>query len=422
MNAPLLRVLAAGLFIFLQVVIVNMVEGAESATPVFEAYVPCRQITPATPSHWFGYYDKYQFDSANRYVLGQSIDFDDRMPSATETAELGMIDTQDHDRWIPIGRTHAWCWQQGCMLQWLPGSDTKIIYNDRRDGKFVSVIKDVKTGQERVAGRAIYSVGPDGKQALSLNFSRLYDVRPGYSYVGVDDPSIKIPHPKDDGIYLVDLEKGTSRLVVTLDQIVHFQRAPEAGEGKAWFNCLLFDPSGKRFTFLHRWVRANNRGWVSRFLTADADGGNMYVLNDHLRFSHFIWRDPTHILAFSLEPSDGGPMFFHLYEDLTQHVETIGSEVLKVDGHCSYSPDGKWILVDTYPDQERMQNLRLYRPSDKKLVPLGRFYEPPNLRGEWRCDLHPRWSRDGKSVCIDSGHSGRRQMYLLDVSGVLAAD
>jgi putative transposase len=38
------------------------------------------------------------------------------------------------------------------------------------------------------------------------------------------------------------------------------------------------------------------------------------------------------------------------------------------------------------------------------------------LEEENRCDLHPRWSPDGRQVCIDSAHEGERQMYIVDVS------
>jgi hypothetical protein len=39
--------------------------------------------------------------------------------------------------------------------------------------------------------------------------------------------------------------------------------------------------------------------------------------------------------------------------------------------------------------------------------------------GEWRVDLHPRQSRDGKKIIIDCpiGESGR-QMLMLDISGL----
>jgi hypothetical protein len=53
-------------------------------------------------------------------------------------------------------------------------------------------------------------------------------------------------------------------------------------------------------------------------------------------------------------------------------------------------------------------------------VPLGAFHSPPQYTGEWRCDTHPRASRSGKLVCIDSpvGAAGR-QMHLIDISGIV---
>lgn len=395
---------------------VIVIDGATRA----ECYVPTRAITKGPLSHWFGYYDKEQFDPTGRYVLGQAIDHDSELPSPTDAVQLGMVDLADGDKWIPLGATTtAWSWQQGCMLQWLPGWENKVIYNERQNDRFVAVVLDVKTGQRRVLPRAIYSVSPDGKWATSLNFSRLYAVRPGYSYIGVTDHSEGEMHPDDDGLYVMNLATGDARLIVTLDQLRNFERAPEEGEGIHWINVMLFNANSTRICFLHRWVLPDRRGWVSRFLTVNPDGSDLYIINDHRRFSHLIWRDEAHILAWSLEPEEEG-MRFHLYTDRTQRYETIGWPELSVDGHCTYSPDKQWILTDTYPSRETgMQSLMLFRPSDRKLVHLGKFHHDPKTRGEWRCDLHPRWDREGRFVCIDSSLSGQRQMYLLDVSGIV---
>ena len=54
-----------------------------------------------------------------------------------------MVDLEENDRWIDLGTTRAWNWQQGCMLQWLPGSNSKVIWNDREGNRFVSRILDV---------------------------------------------------------------------------------------------------------------------------------------------------------------------------------------------------------------------------------------------------------------------------------------
>ncbi|MBZ0257315.1 hypothetical protein K8I31_14700, partial [bacterium] len=147
-----------------------------------EAHVPFRAITRGPHSHWFGYYDKLQFDASNRYALGMEIGFNDRTPQPDEAVRLGMIDLEDNDKWIEIGFSSAWCWQQGCMLQWLPGSKDEVIYNARLDGGYQSVIQNVKTGAQRVLPKPIYAIDPNGKRAVCPNFARLGVTRPGYGY------------------------------------------------------------------------------------------------------------------------------------------------------------------------------------------------------------------------------------------------
>ncbi len=389
---------------------------ASSNAPNFHAEVPTRAITQGPKSHWFTYYDKLQFGPGDRYVLGMEVDFDFRAPQPEDKIRIGMVDLENDAKWIDLGETNAWCWQQGCMLQWIPGSDNEIVYNDRREGQFVSIFKNIETGSERVIPKPVYSVSPDGKLAVCPNFARLNDTRPGYGYCGIPDPFAKVNHPKDDGIYSIDLITGKSSLIISLDQITGILPDDTMKEAKHWFNHLLFNPSGERFIFLHRW-RGNGKAWWTRMFTASPDGSEIYCLANHDMVSHFIWKDPQHILAWSREPEDGD--HFHLYRDQTEEIETIGKDILKVDGHCTYSPDKKWVLTDTYPDEKDMHHLMLFRPSGSKLVKLGMFFQPKEVKGDtMRCDLHPRWSRGGKYVCIDSLCSGQRQMYLLDVSGV----
>src|SRR5690606_22806693 len=63
---------------------------------------PVRQITRGPKFHWFGYYDKFQFSPDNRFVLANEVDFEHRSPRADDVIRIGMVDTQDGDKWVEL--------------------------------------------------------------------------------------------------------------------------------------------------------------------------------------------------------------------------------------------------------------------------------------------------------------------------------
>jgi hypothetical protein len=271
----------------------------------------------------------------------------------------------------------------------------------------------------------IYTISPDGKTAVAPDFRRIQDMRPGYGYAGLPDPHAAELEPKDSGIFRINLETGRKDLIISLANIANFGQIPgNPKNAKHYFNHLLFNTDGSRFIFLHRWRSTGDSayqtvgGFGTRMLTASPDGKDIRVIDPHGKTSHFIWRDPKHILAWAWHPSHGNA--FYLYEDGTETVEIIGKGIMTRNGHCTYLPGNKWILNDTYPDKNRNQNVYLYNVATGKTVPLGHFYLPPEYKGEWRCDTHPRFSPDGRSVVIDSPHAGNgRQMYLIDISSIV---
>lgn len=382
-------------------------------------FPPARVITRGPQHHWFGYYDKLEFDPTGRYVLGMQVDFEHRSPRPDDVIRVGMVDLQENDRWIELGTSTAWCWQQGCMLQWIPGSENEVLWNDREEGRYVCRILNVRTGKQRTVPAPVYAISPEGRTAISTDFCRLADTRPGYGYNGFPDPWADDLAPEKSGIWKTDLETGQTGLIITLRDIAGMGMLPgDISDGaKHWFNHLLFNTDGSRFVFLHRWGPPGGRR-LTRMITADPDGSNLHILDDNGLTSHFIWRDPLHILAFS-KPSFHGPGFY-LFEDRTRNHELIGKDVMIRDGHCSYLPGNEWILNDTYPDKDRNQIPYLYHVKSGRMVPLGHFRLPPEYRGEWRCDTHPRFSPDGRTVVIDSPHQDQgRQLHLIDISRIV---
>jgi hypothetical protein len=373
-----------------------------------------QNITSGPKFHWFAYYDKLQFDPTSRYVLGMEVDFEHRSPKPDDVIKVGMIDLHDDCKWIELGESRAWCWQQGCMLQWIPGSNSKVIWNDREGDRFVCHVLDVFTREKQTLPSPFYTISPDGHTTISTDFRRVNHTRPGYGYTGIPDPNSDVLAPEDSGIFKLDLETGKHEMIISVADIV---KIPNPNEAKHWFNHLLFNTDGSRFIFLHRW-RKGQQGFNTRMLTADPDGKNIHVVDDYGQMSHFIWRDRDHILGWAWHPSYKDA--FYLYEDLTQNVEVVGKEIMAQNGHCSYLPDKEWIINDTYPDRERKQELYLYNVNTGKRISLGSYYISTEYQGEWRCDLHPRFNSDGNFLTIDSPHEGDgRQIYLIDISEII---
>lgn len=381
-----------------------------------------RIITHEAGFFWFGYYDKLQFSPDNRFVLSNRVRFEHRSPTAADEIEVGMIDLEDGERWIPLGKSVAWNWQQGCMLQWLPGTPSTVIWNDREGDRFVAHILDVGTRERRTIASPIYAVSPDGKWAVSCDFTRVADCRPGYGYAGFRDPFFDNMAPDETGISRVDLETGKSELIIS------HKRLAETGEiinntpdAKHHAYHLLVSPGGDRFILLHRWAFPKG-GHLTRLITANPDGSDMRIVIPNGYASHFIWRDNTHILsqAKGWLGNEGWGNF--LFEDRDSGVvEEVGKGILDPAGHITYLRDQQWILNDTYPQgKERIQIPHLYHIASQRRIDLGKFQSPAAYAGEWRVDNHPRISRDEKYVCIDAPAGERgRQLHLLDISQIV---
>lgn len=80
------------------------------------------------------------------------------------------------------------------------------------------------------------------------------------------------------------------------------------------FNHLLVNPDGSRFIFLHRWRYPDAErnlpfkevgGFGTRMFTAGIDGTDLRVIDPYNYTSHFIWRDPSYILAWTRIPDKG---------------------------------------------------------------------------------------------------------------------
>jgi hypothetical protein len=373
------------------------------------------QISNDNKEHFFAsYYGINSFDRSEKYATVLETDLKYKLPDENDIAILGLIDLKTKE-FIPLTTTRAWNFQQGCMAHWLGISpDSLIIFNDLRNGKFVSVIINVYNKKEiKVIPYPVSAVSSDGKMAISINFSRLRITRPDYGYGGDGQDSRKeVPFPEDDGLFLINLESGDSKLLVSLKQIK--EMVPPLEEGKIeWFNHTLFSRNGSKIFWLSRQIEKGRR--ITTSFTVKTDGtGLQRCFPENWEGSHYDWLNDDELMVTA---NYEGKQYAHvLFTVGKKNYKRLGKGLLDYDGHGTFSPDQKWMVTDTYPSSGTLeQKIYLMDMKTEAVLSLGRFVQPKEFEGFWRCDIHCRWSPSGKIIGFNSTNSGSRQVYVFNL-------
>jgi len=372
-----------------------------------------KKITHGTEQnqyHWHSYYDLPVFNAASQLVVAQRVNFANRRPVPEDKIEIGIIDVRQMDSWEKIGESRAWSWQQGAMAQWVANTNT-IIWNDRVDNQFIARRHNIVTGQQTIIPYPIYAVTADGSVGLSLNFSRLNGMRPGYGYAGISDASALQRRPADDGIWRVDLSTGVAKLIASIADLYTtiplWQRLPLAAHRYFyWVNHLKFSPDGTRFTVKYRF-RVLNRSWreqQSFSLTGESTTGRCQYLVDAA--SHVLWKNSSQLYLWR---KDG----FYLYQDGGRRLQPIAPLEVKTNSHLQYMPASPNQFIYDQPYQKEIP-LYQYDETTGHRELIARFKNHQPAKGEFRCDLHPTFSSDGRRIIVSSLQDGGRQLYLLE--------
>jgi len=393
--------------------------------------------------HGFFFYncaprDLLQFDPTGRYMAAMRVKIEGREVLPDDTATIGIIDLENKNHWNTVGYTTAWNWQQGCRLEWIPGSTNEIIWDDRAvDGKsFVSRIYNTETKKTRTLPRPVYTVSPDGRTALTHEFERME--HGGTNFVGIPDKHKSQWAPAKTGIFRMDMQTGKSVQIVSVRQMAALMYPhglpKDTLNGRLYIFREGYNPSGNRFIAFVKDVRIKSPGDTSVRTT----GFSMTPEGKDIRYlfeepSHHYWSSDSTITDNVREKKPDGSSGERAYFEFADN--NTGKPINKLwsapNGHDSYHPGGEWILTDTYSTDDDYplngyEYLYLYHIPTKKFVALGKF--PFKIGGKFsdrdpgifRVDLHPRFCPDGRKVSFDATHDGiGRQIYLIDVGFII---
>lgn len=376
----------------------------------FQAISTLRSLSVPQGETFFGYYDKSPSSIDKRYILYHLTSLSTRKkPNPNVPINVCVWDTFS-ERDVYMGETFAYNWQQGSRAQWLAASE--FIYNNYSSELGYHSVK-VELNEEGVKESSIRFPIYDcfqNKYALSVSFERLHQLRPDYGYRN-HDITQPLPSYSEDGIFFINLENGNINLLISLQEVISIDMAKNETESKHKFNHIMISPDGNSFMFLHRYYIGGRR--FDRLIVADINGSNVRVLADDEMVSHCFWYDDKHIIGYKRDYKLGDR--YYKIEINSKQKTIIGKGILDKYGDGHPFVHGDFMTFDTYPNKARMKELFTFDISKNKLNKLGEFYEGMSYYGETRCDLHPRCSEDGKTVYFDSVHTGKRNLYWLDV-------
>ncbi len=370
-------------------------------------------ITPDDDAHYFfGYYDMRATGKDGKHLCHR-VSFMDRLPTAEDVAEIGYVENR---KFTKIGTTTAWNFQQGAMLQYHPTKQDTVFYNVEKDGVFCTVTHNYATGEKKYTDRATACVSPDGKWGLAVNFGRIFAFRPGYGYAGFVDDYANVNAPKEDGVFLTDMQTGISRQIVDYATL-----STEAGfrpDQKILVNHITFNKTSDRFVMLVRNFFDGKEAWKTSMVIGDLKGNVKTVLSNTY-VSHYDWKNDHEILAHcSVTPEKMGMYLVDVDTgDWVEYDTAYFHEAGNPDIHCNYSPDKKYIIGDGYP-RDGYRNLIAYQVDTGKSCCLLRALTNRPVTGDIRCDLHARFIWDGKAISYDTVQNGKREIAIFSADAL----
>lgn len=387
---------------------VRSVQGRVPQEPSARAYHVAGHETFA------GYYEVQPMSADGKAVIAHASKASRTALTGDEVAQVGWFDIASGE-WHAVAETHLWCWQMGARLRWWDSAGPRTLaFNAVVDGSPAHCLAEEGGSVRKHCDLPLFDAREEEGVGLGLNFARLAKCRPGYGYPLLDDPFADENMPDGDGVTLVDLASGNAELVYAMPQFA--QLVPGAGAHEYhYLNAALLSPKATRFTVLYK--RLPNpedvHGWTVDAVIGNCDGSGLIHVPLTGRASHYWWLDEDRIVYTS---NSGITSEYVVFDCRDGSVQPLSAATPGVDGHPSqHGETGAWV-TDTYPDLYSEQTLFVMNNDARERRELGRLLADKRYQDEWRCDLHPRWARDGETIVIDSTHEGHRALYLVDAA------
>jgi len=389
--------------------------------------VKIQQITHGPNHHFFGYIGQSlttPWNSTGTRILTLRAAFHDHLPGGDDPADVALVNLNraEGDFYIieKVDESLGWNFQQGTMFYWNPDKPaSQFFFNDRdpQTGEVFTVLYDINQDrrireykfEDTPVGNG--GVCPVGKSFLAINYARMARLRPVTGYRGTTDWTEGIAAPEDDGIFIIDIESGEKKLLVSFAQLeVELNKAGFAAQGNALFiNHTLWNRDGELVYF---YVRANWQTDGERInipCTINADGTDLVVGHQYIG-GHPEWGIGSQIIG----AYDDRQVIYDVQK--REIIDTIATReaIPSPGGDISLSPNGQW-FVNGF-SRQRKNYYNIIRLTDGEWV-RTRGFNKGEYEGDLRIDPAPRWNRQNNQILVPGvTEDGTRQLFILTIT------
>lgn len=413
--------------------------------------------TSSDASYIHRFYDTDPVSPSGKYIALFRLPYEDKSPTYRDAGEVVVFEIQSGTE-VFSRKTHAWDSQLGSQVQW--GADDESLYfNDLclDDFTVYGVRSNIFTGQDVNLSSSVYMVSSSGRYSVSPCLKRISRIQKGY---GVRLPNDLVPENQgacsDDGIFIIDLTSGESRLLKSFADIV--KDSPEVFEGLDLSTGAFYgfhtkwSPDERNLMFIMRWKSGASKHTKNFLVTFDREGKNQKVLVDSSRWiggHHPNWAPDSKSIVMNLMYDNSsmnlgkitvyleklarkfGFRYFSNYKLLRISLIPLSGDgdypynnISFGSGHPSFHPSGHYVVTDCYPN-ERVANpdgtvpVRLLtRNYERSLINLLTLPKSPGRTDEWRIDPHPAFSRDGSLLTCNARNGDNRGVVVFSMDEV----
>ena len=339
---------------------------------------------------FFGYHDKINLIE-NKILFHENI---------KENFYVGYF---HKNKKIKLKKTQLCSWQLGSQLQWI--DKNKIIFNGYEKNYPKSMIYNIKKKSlTKTFDHLIFNLCNQKRKFVSLNFKKIFIYRKGYGY---NLKNFVNNNDLNDDLKVIDIKSG--KILNSINKIA-LKKFINNSEDNYYFNHATFSPSGKFLVFFL--VKNIGKERKINFIKFNLSNNSLKLIKKIKKISHYCWIDENKILYTSLKSKNlCNYKIFNFKKNKEKNIYFGISQ----DGHPMANPvDKNLILTDTYPNKFGYQKLLVVDLKKNKIIWETDLKYSTNFLLDKRCDLHPKWSEDGKKIVVDYAIKKRRIIRVYD--------